>query len=86
MASYFGCISACCGFLYLLYIIANYFINRAAPLGWSSTMAILLILGGIILIVLGLIGEYVGRIYMCTNASPQYVIRDVIQNNSSTQP
>ena len=48
-------------------------------------MAILLILGGIILIVLGLIGEYVGRIYMCTNASPQYVIRDIIQNDSSTQ-
>ena len=85
IASYFGCISACCGFLYLIYIIANHFINRAAPLGWSSTMAILLILGGIILIVLGLIGEYVGRIYMCTNASPQYVIRDIIQNDSSTQ-
>lgn len=85
ITSYFGCISACCGFLYLFYIVANHFLNKAAPLGWSSTMAILLILGGIILIVLGLVGEYLGRIYMCVNASPQYVIRDIIQNNSSPE-
>ena len=41
-------------------------------------MAVMLILGGVILVVLGLIGEYVGRIYMCANAAPQYVIRDVV--------
>ena len=39
----------------------------------------LLLLGGIILIVLGLIGEYVGRIFMCVNSSPQYVERQVIK-------
>ena len=41
-------------------------------------MAILLLLGGMILMVLGLIGEYVGRIFMCSNAAPQYVVRRVI--------
>ena len=35
----------------------------------------LLILGGLILLTLGLIGEYIGRIYMCMNTSPQFVIR-----------
>ena len=35
-------------------------------------------LGGIILIVLGLSGEYIGRIYMCINASPQFVVREII--------
>ena len=41
-------------------------------------MAVLLLLGGVILLVLGLVGEYVGRIFMCTNATPQYVIRSMI--------
>ena len=78
MATYFGAIIATCGFLYLLYIVIRYFVSHAAPQGWSSTMAILLLLGGVILLVLGLIGEYVGRIFMCVNASPQYVIRQII--------
>lgn len=77
-ATYFGGMTAVFGFLYLVFIIYNYIANRSAPLGWSSTTAILLLLGGIILIVLGLIGEYVGRIYMCTNASPQFVIREIV--------
>ena len=42
-------------------------------------MALQLVLGGIILLVLGLIGEYLGRIDMCINASPQYVERSVIK-------
>ncbi len=46
--------------------------------GWSSTISIILILGGIILLVLGLIGEYVGRIFISINNSPQYVIKNVI--------
>ena len=48
-------------------------------MGWSSTTALLLIIGGIILVVLGLVGEYVGRIFMCVNASPQYVERQVVK-------
>ena len=41
-------------------------------------LSLLLIIGGIILVVLGLIGEYIGRIYMCINASPQFVEREVV--------
>ena len=78
-ATYFGCFTAFCGFLYALVIVIRFFTVHAAPLGWSSTTALLLIIGGIILIVLGLIGEYVGRIFMCVNASPQYVERQVVK-------
>ena len=42
--------------------------------------ALLLLLGGMILVVLGIMGEYVGRIYMCANAAPQYVEREVIRH------
>ena len=53
--------------------------DSTIPEGWASTMALMLLLGGVILLVLGMIGEYIGRIYMCINASPQYVERQVIR-------
>lgn len=79
MATYFGVFSSLCGLMYLVYIIVLYFSVHSAPLGWSSTTAILLLMGGVILVVLGLIGEYVGRIFMCTNMAPQFVVREVVK-------
>ena len=79
LATYMGCLTAFAGFIYAIIIVIRYFTIHLAPLGWSSTTALLLILGGIILLVLGLVGEYVGRIFMCVNASPPYVERKVIK-------
>ena len=78
LATYFGALTALAGFVYAIVIIVRHFVAGLAPMGWSSTTALLLIIGGIILLVLGLVGEYVGRIFMCINASPQYVERTVI--------
>ncbi len=74
-------VGACCagaGFLYGFYTIIKKLINPAVPMGFSSLMAILVFIGGMLMIMLGLIGEYVGRIYISINNSPQYVIRDEI--------
>lgn len=79
LATYMGCLTAFIGFIYAIVIVIRYFTVHMAPMGWSSTTALLLILGGIILLVLGLVGEYVGRIFMCVNASPQYVERKVVK-------
>ena len=79
IATYFGAVTALAGFVYALVIIVKHFLDSSIPVGWSSTMALQLVLGGIILLVLGLAGEYIGRIYMCINASPQYVERQVIR-------
>ena len=79
LATYLGCFTALAGFLYAIVIVVRYFTIHLAPMGWSSTTALLLIIGGIILVVLGLVGEYVGRIFMCVNASPQYVERQVVR-------
>lgn len=78
IATFGGVIVALAGFVYTIYIVVNKFINPEVPLGWSSTMALILIIGGLILAVLGMIGEYIGRIYICLNNSPQYVIRERI--------
>ena len=76
-----GGIVAIAGFLYAVYVVINKLCNPLAPVGWSSTIAIILILGGSVLFVLGMIGEYVGRIYICMNNSPQYVIRQIYNSD-----
>ncbi len=72
------------GLLYTLVIVIRYFTVHMAPLGWTSTTALLLIFGGLVLLGLGLVGEYVGRVFMCVNATPQYVEREVINGPPET--
>ena len=79
IATWCGGVAALLGFLYFIVIIVKHFADSTIPEGWASTMALMLLLGGVILLVLGMIGEYIGRIYMCINASPQYVERQVIR-------
>ena len=79
LATYAGVATAMLGFIYTLVIIIKHFVDSSIPEGWSSTMALQLVLGGIILVVLGLIGEYIGRIYICINASPQFVEREIVK-------
>lgn len=78
IASLFGSIFACCGFIYSLTIIIRKLLNPDIMMGYSSLMAVLLFTSGIIMLLLGMIGEYLGRIYISINNSPQYVIRETI--------
>lgn len=73
-----GVVSACVGFLYGIYTIIKRLVNPAVPMGFSALMAALVFFGGMIMIMLGMIGEYIGRIYISMNNSPQYVIRERI--------
>lgn len=61
-----------------IYTIIHRLLNPTMAAGYSSLMAAQLFIGGMIMMLLGLVGEYVGRIYMSLNNSPQYVIREVI--------
>ena len=78
IATCIGCLSAAVGFLYGLYTIIKRMVNPQVPMGFSSTMAAIVFFGGMIMIMLGLIGEYIGRIYISLNNSPQYVLRERI--------
>ena len=77
-ATFGGVFVAFLGFLYAIYTIVTKIIDPNRIIGWSSTISIMLILGGFTLLVLGMIGEYIGRIYISLNNSPQYVIRSVL--------
>ncbi len=78
IATIMGGSFAVLGFLYALYTIIKKFVNPDVPLGFSSLMSAILVIGGMVMIMLGLIGEYIGRIYITLNNSPQYVIREVV--------
>ena len=78
IATVCGFLFALIGFIYGIIIIIKKIVSSSAPLGYSSLMVVLLVASGIIMMILGLIGEYIGRIYICINASPQYIIRNTI--------
>ena len=78
IATAMGCLVACGGFLYGIYTVIKKFVNPAVPVGFSAVMAALVFIGGMIMLMLGLIGEYIGRIYISLNNSPQYVIKECI--------
>lgn len=77
LATFCGILSAGIGALSAVIIIIRKLFFSHVALGWSSIIAVLLLLGGIILFVLGIMGEYIGRIYICLNETPQYVIKQV---------
>ncbi len=64
------------GFLWMLFIIGRKIFVPTVDSGYSSLMATILFLGGLQLITVGLLGEYIGRIYISLNNSPQYVIKE----------
>lgn len=76
IATLMGAFCAAAGFLYGIYTIVKKFINPSVPLGFSSMMAVMVFMGGMVMLMLGLIGEYIGRIYISMNNSPQYVVRE----------
>lgn len=67
------------GFVLAIITIIRKLLIANIQVGWSSLISVNLIVGGIILIFMGLIGEYIGRIYMCINETPQYVVKEVVQ-------
>lgn len=79
IATVAGCVCAAAGFLYGIYtIIKKIFINPPDLVtGFSALMSVLVFMGGMLMLMLGLVGEYMGRMYISMNNSPQYVIREV---------
>ena len=78
IATFLGFIVSSIGFIFGIFVLIRKFIRPDIAAGYSSTIISIFILQGIVLLILGMIGEYLGRIYICLNNSPQYVIKDKI--------
>ena len=77
-SSLVGFICAIFGFLFGLITVIRKLVVPNISVGWSSTIATILFIGGLLMLMLGMIGEYIGRVYISLNNSPQYVIREKI--------
>lgn len=78
VATFVGVLFALLGFIYGLIIVFRKLLHPEVPAGYSSIMAVILFSSGMIMLMLGMIGEYIGRIYISLNNSPQYVVRESI--------
>lgn len=71
----FGTVFALVGFAAAMFVVIRKLINPAIPAGFTTSIALQLGIGGVIMMLLGLCGEYIGRIYMTVSNMPQYEIR-----------
>lgn len=77
VATMIGFFMALVGFFFTVFVVIKKIRNPLVTMGYSSLMAVILFSTGMIMIMLGLIGEYIGRIFISLNNSPQYVIKEV---------
>lgn len=77
ISSFIGFLCSILGFIFGIITIIRKLIGLNISIGWSSIISVLLFIGGIIMLMLGMIGEYIGRIYISINNSPQYVVKEM---------
>ena len=75
-----GMITSVLGFIAVIEVVLEHLLKKN-PTGWSSTMAAILLLSGIQLLLLGIMGEYVGRIYLGISHKPQSVVRSKVTSS-----
>ena len=61
----------------LIYVLVSYFTGHVVP-GWSSILVSVWVIGGILLISMGIVGEYIGKIYLETKNRPRYIVEQYI--------
>jgi dolichol-phosphate mannosyltransferase len=79
-----GFLISAASFVYLAYVIGIRLTAGNVVPGWASMTALLSLLGGIQLLTLGVLGEYVGRLFVSTLNRPHYVIRDPAEAPSTS--
>ena len=78
LTSMAGLFFSALGFFMAFLLIVQKFTTDAMPIGWSSIVVTILIIGGIQMMAIGMIGEYLGRALLTINRRPQYVIGDEV--------
>src|SRR5881394_1948038 len=78
-ATLFGIAFGALGALAAVIVIVEAISDNKPPQGWASLMVAVLVLAGVQLIVVGLIGEYLGRMFLAVNRKPQYLVREVFR-------
>ena len=85
MATYTGFFFSLIGILAAIGVIILKFVRPATYIGWPSMMATICFFSGLNLMFMGIIGEYVGRIFLGMSKNPQYVVRQVHHKDASDE-
>ena len=85
MATYTGFFFSMIGILAAIGVIILKFVRPATYIGWPSMMATICFFSGLNLMFMGIIGEYVGRIFLGMSKNPQYVVRQVHHKDASDE-
>lgn len=85
LATIFGALFSLTGFIAAVVVLIRKLMDPTIYVGWSSMMCITLIIAGITFLMLGIIGEYVGKLIMTMNNTPLYVIRETLNMEEGKQ-
>lgn len=78
IATYTGTIVSIFGFIWMLFIVIKALVAGDPVAGYPSMMAMICLLGGIQLLVIGIVGEYLGKTYMESKHRPNYIIKEIL--------
>lgn len=84
LASALGVALCALGILLLVEVLVERFLFGVPQIGWSSLMAAILFFSGSQLLILGVLGEYVGRAFMTVSGKPQSLVREILRHEPSS--
>ncbi len=76
-----GIAFALIAFIFLVAAVVSYFVDRSIPSGWTTLAVLLLLFSGVQLIVLGIMGAYIGGVYEEVKGRPRYIIEEEISHH-----
>ena len=79
IASFLGAITSFIAGIYMIYVIINKLLGNVYVSGYTTIVSLILLFAGLILLSLGIIGEYIAKIYLEVKDRPHYIIKDIIK-------
>jgi glycosyltransferase involved in cell wall biosynthesis len=67
-------------------VLVERLVRPGVPVGWASVLVSVVLFSGVQLVMLGLLGEYLGRLFLTENQTPQFVVREVVESGVSVPP
>lgn len=81
---FLGIFSAIGGVLVAFLVVINKILHPDVTVGWSSTLCVMAVMFGLVLMVLGIVGEYLGKIIMILNNTPQFIVRETVNASEAS--
>lgn len=85
ISSVAGGIMAMLGFIAAIVTVIRKLLHPSIPMGWASTICVITVFSGLVLMSLGIIGEYLGKIILTLNHTPQFIVRETVNTDGENE-